>query len=173
MKKAFLLFFLLLLIFSLVPDLVKADVGKYDKEWCEDIPLEDRRGGLVPCGRSCNDPFTEDIDESEPCTLCHFFMMIDRWIDSLLIIFVPIIAALMIAVGGFMYVFAYAGGGEGGPEMLSRAKRLFTAVAIGLLIIYSAFFIIGMFLQLIGLAEWTEDIYRNWWKEGFFEIPCP
>ena len=141
MRKIFLVIFLFSLILTFVPRLTQA-------------------AGLVPCG-----------GPGEPaCQLCHIFVMLDRIIDSILIQIVPSLAALMIAVGGFMYIIAYVGGGE--PEMLSRAKRLFTSVAFGLLIIYGAFLIIGTFFWFIGLADWTEEIYRNWWREGFFEIPC-
>ena len=125
------------------------------------------QAGLVPCGPGTG---------KEVCELCDFFVMIENIIDFLLLPppagggVVLALAVLMIAVGGFMYVIAYAG--AGGPEMLSRAKSLFTAVAIGLLIIYSAFLIIGLFLKFIGLANWTESIYRDWIRGDFFEIQC-
>lgn len=167
MKKTILIGLLVLLSLSLIPVSVQGDVGANDKDWCKTIPYEDRVGGLVPCGRSCNDPSTKDIDESEPCKLCSFFVMIDNWIDGLLLIFIPSIAVLMIAIGGVMYIIS-----QGNPEMLGRVKKLFTAVVIGLLITYGAFLIIGLFLKFIGLADWTTDIYQNWWRDGFFEIPC-
>ncbi len=153
-----------MLFFSLTINLVQAK----DADWCKNIPIEKRVGGLVPCGRSCDDPTTDEIDESDPCQLCDFFVMLDKWIDRLLFMVVPPLAVLMIAIGGGMYIIS-----QGQPEMLSRAKRLFTAVVIGLLIIYGAFLIIGTLLWAIGLADWTTDIYQNWWSQGLFEIPCP
>jgi len=168
MRKLSLIILFGFLFLFLIPNLVMAE-----EEWCPGLTAEEKSGGIVPCGRSCDDPTTDDIDESEPCQLCHFFVMIDRWIDRLLFMIVPVLAALMIAIGGFFYIIAFASPGEGSPEMISRAKRLFTSVAFGLLIIYGAFLIIGLFLQLIGLATWTTEIYQNWWQEGFFEIPCP
>ncbi len=123
-------------------------------------------GGLVPCGLSVDDP-DQPGDQTVPCQLCHFFVMLDRWIDTLLKYIVPSLAALMIAIGGGMYIIS-----RGNPEMLGQAKKLFTTVVIGLVIIYGAFLIIGLFLKTIGLADWTYDIYHNWWEEGFFEIPC-
>lgn len=168
MRKIFLALFLVLLFSFPIFNLVQAE----DAEWCDELTPEERRGGLVPCGRSCDDPFTPE-DETIPCQLCHFFAMIDRWIDGFLVFFIPILAALMIAIGGFMYIFAYVSSKEGGPEMISRAKRLLTAVFLGILIIYGAFLFIGVFLNFIGLAQWTEDIYQSWWRDGLFEIPCP
>lgn len=167
MKKIVLVLFLSLLFFSLTANLAQGDVGEDDKDWCEDIPIERRVGGLVPCGRSCDDPSTKNIDESKPCRLCDFFVMIDGWIDGLLLVFVPAVAALMIAIGGGMYMIS-----QGNPEMLMRAKKLFIAVAFGLLIVYGAFLFVGTFLWAIGLADWTTDIYQNWWNQGLFVIPC-
>jgi len=161
MKKIVLIALLGLLFLVLVPGLVEGDVGKHDKDWCDTISPKDRAGGLVPCGRDCNDPFTEDIDESKPCELCDFFVMLDRWIDRLLFMAIPVLAALMIAIGGGMYIIS-----QGQPEMLARAKRLFTAVVIGLIIIYGAWLIVNTFLMVVGVAEWTGL------KEGWWIIPC-
>ena len=128
---------------------------------CLDCP---EPGGLVPCGRNCDDAETLGC-ECEPCTLCHFFVMVDNIIDFLLFRIVPVLAALMIAVGGVMYIVAF-----GKPEMISRAKSLFTAVVIGLLIIYGAWVFINTFLMFIGINEVNEfrTLPQDWWK-----IPCP
>jgi len=157
MRKVFPIILLSLLFFSLTVSLVQGDVGEHDKDWCKDIPIEKRVGGLVPCGRSCNDPKTDGIDESEPCTLCHFFIMIDIWIKGLLFMIVPPLAVLMIAIGGWMYFFS-----QGNPEKIAQAKKLFTAVAFGLLIIYGAWLIVNTFLMTIGVAEWT-NLKEGWW----------
>lgn len=149
MKKIFLLFFLIFLFLLLTPLLAWTGGTNCPEE------------GLVPCGT-----------EGCPCEFCDFFVMIERWIKGLLvptpgnpIPIVLIIATLMIAIGGFMYVIAFIGMGEGGPEMISRAKRLFGAVAIGLLIVYGAWLIINFFLQIIGVTIWEGG--GNWWT-----IPC-
>jgi len=107
--------------------------------------------GLVPCGGP-----GEDV-----CTLCHFFVMLDNIIDFLLFRVVPVLGALMIAIGGVMYIIS-----QGKPEMLSRVKNLFTAIIIGLVIIYGAWLIVNLFLTTIGVAEWTG--LGTWW-----EISCP
>lgn len=119
--------------------------------------------GLVPCGT-----------EGCPCTFCDFFVMFDRIIDFLLVPcvynnyfpLVPAIGALMLAIGGFMYIFAYSGMGEGGAEQLNKAKKIFTSIVIGFIIVYSAWLLVGLFFQAIGVSEWTEL------KEGWWEIQC-
>lgn len=102
--------------------------------------------GLVPCGT-----------EGCPCTLCHFFEMLDKIIDLLLLRIVPVLGALMIAIGGAMYIISLAN-----PEKLSRVKRLFAAVAIGLIIIYGAWATVNIFLTTIGVADWTG--LKTWWQ---------
>lgn len=120
MKKISLILFLSLLFFSLMPISVSAQ-------------------GLVPCG-----------NPGQPnCELCDFFIMLDNIIDFLLLDLIPVLAAIMIAIGGFMYIISRAS-----PEKLTTVKSLFTAVAIGLLIIYGAWLIIDLFLVTIGAASW-------------------
>jgi len=121
-------------------------------------PLASSAAGLVPCGG----------EGEHACQLCDFFVMIDNIIDFFLIKIVPALAVLMIAIGGFIYIFS-----RGDPSMLDLAKQIFTSVVYGLLIIYSAFLIVGAFFWFIGLADWTTNIYQNWWQNGFFQIPCP
>ena len=143
MKKTFLIIFLGILFFS---------------------PLFALAAGLVPCG-----------GQNEPkCELCHFFVLFKNVIDFLLIKIVPYLAVLMLAIGGFMYVFAYLsptealpGGVKGGPSLLSQAKRLFTSVVFGLLIIFAAWIIVNVFFQMIGVASWT-GLEGGWWR-----INCP
>jgi type IV secretory pathway VirB2 component (pilin) len=112
--------------------------------------------GLVPCGGT----------GQETCRLCHFFKLIDNLLDFLLLRMVPVVAVLMIVVAGAMLFF-----GGVNSKMLSQAKAIITSVVIGLIIIFTAFLIVGTVLSAIGLAGWTTDIYRNWWQEGFFQIP--
>lgn len=123
-------------------------------------------GGLVPCGLSEDDP-GQPGDQTVDCQLCHFFVLFDNIIDFLLFKIVPPLAALLIAIGGFMYIFAYVGGAGGGPKMISQAKGLFTTIVIGLLIIYGAWLIVNTFFMIIGVSDWTGL------KEGWWNIPCP
>jgi len=156
MKRLILIIFLFILFFSLIPAQTQA--------------------GLVPCGAAEDDPNTRDIDESQPCQLCHFFVMFERIIRFLLFDIVPPLAILMIVIGGVMFMFAHFGGGEilpggvkGGPTLLGQAKRLMSSVIISLIIIYGAWVIINTFFQIIGVATW-----EGWsLKEGWWKIECP
>jgi hypothetical protein len=115
-------------------------------------PLIASAAGLVPCGGEGEDP----------CTLCHFFLMFKNIVDFVLFTLVPVVAVLMLVIGGFMFFFA-----GGSPEALSRAKSIITSTVIGLLVIYAAWLIVNTFFVIIGVADWTGL------KGGWFSIDCP
>jgi hypothetical protein len=112
--------------------------------------------GLVPCGGP----------GEKACNIGCFFEMIDNILDLVIFRLAPIVAALMLAIGGVMFFFA-----GGSPGNLTKAKAIITSTVVGLVIIFAAFLIVGTILSMIGLAGWTQDIYKNWWQEGFFQIP--
>ncbi|MBU4480961.1 pilin, partial [Patescibacteria group bacterium] len=130
------------------------------------------KGGLVPCGRSCDVTSTTDIDESKPCQLCHLFVMIDRLIDFLLINILFPIAVLMLVIAGILYVGAVFEILPGGFKTISQAKGIILSVILGLIVIFAAFILIGLFFRQIDMADWTTNIYKNWWSQGFFQINC-
>ena len=128
--------------------------------------------GLVPCGRNCDVTSTTDIDESKPCQLCHLFVLIDRLIDFLLINILFPIAVLMLVIAGILYVGAVFEILPGGFKTLSQAKGIILSVILGLIVIFAAFILIGLFFRQIDMADWTTNIYKNWWSQGFFQIKC-
>lgn len=101
--------------------------------------------GLVPCGGP-NEPV---------CQLCHFFVMLRRIYDFVVYKLVPIVAVLMVVIGGFMYIIAFTGTE---PQMLEKAHSLLKYVAFGLLIVYGAHLFITALLTVLG---WR---WGNWWQ---------
>ncbi len=112
--------------------------------------------GLVPCGGT----------GESACSFCDFFVMVDNFIDFILIKFVPVVAVLMLVVGGIYFFF-----GGASPSALETGKKIITSTIWGLVIVFAAFLIVGTILSALGLTGWTEDLYKNWWSEGFFQIP--
>jgi len=153
MRKVFAVFFLTVFLLSISSFVFGVCEYGDPPKTCEDCPVP---GGLVPCGRNCDDPTTSKC-ECEPCRLCDFFVMIDIWIKGLFFMVVPPLAVLMIAIGGWMYFLS-----QGNPEKIAQAKKLFTAVAFGLLIVYGSWLIVNTFLMTIGVAEWT-GLKECWW----------
>ena len=115
--------------------------------------------GLVPCGGQ-GEP---------PCQFCHIFVMLNKIANFVLIKFIPPIATLMLVIGGAMFLTS-----AGNPSQADQGRKIMTSVIIGLVAIYGAWLIVGLFFQSIGLAAWTTNIYKNWWTQGVFQIPgCP
>lgn len=134
------------------------------------LPLVSK-AGLVPCGNSQDDPNTTDIDESKPCQLCHLFILFKNIVNFLLSDIVPPVAVLMIIIGGFMFIFAHFGaiGGEGGPGLILKARKLFLYTVIGIFLIYSSWLIVNLFFQIIRVQEFSGiNLKEDWWK-----ISCP
>lgn len=123
--------------------------------------------GLIPCGKRVDNASTT-INESAPCTICHFFILIENILEFVFFKLAPPLTLLMLVIGGGMFMLA-----TGDPQKITQAKKIISSVLIGIAIIYGSFFLIGLFLQAIGLAEWTEKIYIDWWDKGIFNIDCP
>jgi hypothetical protein len=126
---------------------------------CPCSSTEPCKGGLVPCGRSCDDPCTE-ICECCPCTICHFFVLIKRIIDFLTTTIAFPLLALMIVVGGIMFLTS-----SGSEKQLTKAKEILKAAAIGILIVLCAWVIIDTVITLLTPAD---SPFRNW-----STINCP
>jgi len=108
-------------------------------------------GSLVPCGGT-----------SQPtCQFCHIFVLINNIISFILTCLAPIVAGLMLVIGG---LYLLAAGPS--PEKVSQAKSIITAAVIGIVIIFVAWVFLNTFLDAIGVAEWTG--LKTWW-----EIKCP
>jgi hypothetical protein len=119
------------------------------------LPLMSSAAGLVPCG-----------GESEPaCQFCHLFAMFQKIIDFVLVYLVFPAATLLIIIGGIRF-FLYAEN----PEEVEKAKSMLTATIIGLVIIFSSWLVVGLFLTAVGLSTFTVS---SIWPSDWFTINCP
>ena len=112
--------------------------------------------GIVPCGTVCC-----------RCQLCDFFVLINRILVFVMFRVAPVIAVLMLVIGGVMFLVS-----SGNPSTITKAKQIIFSVIIGLGIMYSSYIIVGLLLRGIGLADWVEKPYSSWWTNGIFQIDC-
>ncbi len=100
------------------------------------------------------------------CQLCHFFVMADNAIDYLMIDIIPILAVLMLIIGGVMFYFSGAN-----PGLMGRAKTLLKSIVIGIFLIYGAYMVVNYFLVIVGAAKVNPvtSVFQN----GVFSIKCP
>jgi hypothetical protein len=92
---------------------------------------------LVPC-------------EMGSCTLCDLFQLFVNLVLYLLAYIIPPVATIMFLYGGIVF---YTSGGN--PERTNKGKDIIKYAVIGIVIIYSAWIIVGAFLGAIGVAGWT------------------
>ena len=108
-----------------------------------------QRGGLVPCGRSCDNPKTE-IDEAADCTFCSFFYLFNNIVKWVVTIIVPTIAVLLIAIGGFMLAMS-----RGNPGQLQKGKDILIWTLAGIAVMFIGWAVLNSLLSGIGVMKWT------------------
>ncbi|MDD4989834.1 MAG: pilin [Candidatus Pacebacteria bacterium] len=190
MPKKFIYFFALLLFLSVFVFPVSC-LAKNNYQ-IKDGPIVEYEG-FVPCGK-CVCPATGPVPTDNlpdtivdntkkfcataptaacpnaevflPCQLCHFFVMADNTIDYLMVDIIPILAVLMLVIGGVMFYFSGTN-----PGLMARAKTLLKSIVIGLFLIYGAYMVVNYFLVIVGAAKVNPvtSVFQN----GVFSIKCP
>ena len=125
------------------------------------VPVFAYGAGLVPCAG------IQAQGQQPACTLCHLFVLLKNIIDLVIFKLVPPTAFLMLVIAALMFIFSMDS-----PSRVSTAKKIISSVMIGLIIIYASYSLVGWMLVSIGLADWTQHIYKSWWSRGIFVIQC-
>ena len=106
----------------------------------------DGSAGLIPCGRSCDDGLTA-MDEAAPCTLCHAILM-SQLIVEFLLKMAGIASVIVIALGGFLYMFA-----AGSQGLIGTAKSMLKSVLIGFILVFIAWILIDTIMLTFGYID--------------------
>lgn len=115
------------------------------------------KGGLVPCGRSCDDPNTEGIDESATCTLCSGFVLFNNIVNAVLFVWMPLIIVILVTWGGVLIMVS----GQA-PSQRLRGKQIIQWALMGYALMLFSWIITNTFLSVIGVADWNG--IGNWWN---------
>lgn len=120
-------------------------------------------GGIVPCGRHSDDPTTA-ILENSPCSPCHFFVIVKRIVDMLLIsVFAPLLALFLIGAGVSLIT------ASGNAEGIKKGKDFLKAVGIGAIIVIAGWLLIESAVMAIVP---NSRIWRDWKKLSCPVAPC-
>ncbi len=103
-------------------------------------------GGLIPCGKSCEDPDTA-WDERRPCDLCSLFLM-GQILIEFMVKLSGAAAMIAIAIGGFLYVFA-----AGSQSSIEKAKSMIKYTLLGFVIVFIAWAIVDSILTSAGYID--------------------
>lgn len=99
--------------------------------------------GIVPCGRSCDDPSTGDVDESAVCTLCHLFLLMKNITSWIFTVMTYIAFAVLVAMG-ILYIVS-----AGNTQMISVAKSGIKAALYGFAIVLLGWVAINVILMVL------------------------
>ncbi|QQR77344.1 MAG: hypothetical protein IPJ67_04360 [Candidatus Moraniibacteriota bacterium] len=99
--------------------------------------------GIVPCGRSCDDPSTGDVDESAICTLCHLFLLMKNITSWIFMVMTYIAFAVLVAMG-ILYIVS-----AGNTQMISLAKSGIKAALYGFAIVLLGWVAINVILMVL------------------------
>ncbi len=117
-------------------------------------PCDKLIGGLVPCGRECDDPSTV-WNEKASCNLCSLVLVIQLIIEFLVRLSAAL-ALIAIIFGGFLYTSSL--GSEGN---ISKAKSMIKYTLTGFLIILIAWAITDSILTSAGYIDPMEGKWYN------------
>lgn len=144
-KPTILTLFLSIVFFSLF-FVVPATYAASDGISC---PIEDGEGGLVPCGRQCDDP-TTPVDEAKDCTFCHFFYLFDTINSWIVFRLLPVLVLLFLAFGGFLMLTSRGNAGQ-----LDMGKKMVLWVLVGYAVAFLGWMVLNSFFAGAGLKQWT------------------
>lgn len=104
-------------------------------------------GGLIPCGKNCDDPDTPGWKETRPCDLCALFLM-GQLIIEFMVKLSGAAAMIAISIGGFLYVFA-----AGSQSSIEKAKSMIKYTLLGFVIVFIAWAIVDSILTSAGYID--------------------
>lgn len=123
--------------------------------------------GLVPCGLSQDDASTTSINESDPCSLCSLFTLLQQILDFLAWQIAPALAILIVAWGGFLILMS--GANPGWKQSGIQAIR--TAV-IGLLIMFAGWVVVNEVLLYFSKSNQDSSGKATIFQSPWNKINC-
>jgi len=83
------------------------------------------------------------------CGICDLFKLLNTAIDTVIKVFVPLAATLVIVWAGFKMMI-----NQQDPDVVSKCKSILLATAIGLVVIFSSYAIVGAILHSMGMVQY-------------------
>lgn len=99
--------------------------------------------GLVPC-------------DGWDCTSDNLIGMIGNIFDLIAFQIVPVLAIIGFVIAGIIMITS-----AGDPAKFNRGKSAMIAIAVGLMIVYLAWAIVELFIDIIGGEDWTMEFFKE------------
>jgi len=111
---------------------------------CDEVPGS---AGLIPCGKSMDDPDTDDWNECDPCTPCSLILM-GQLVIEFLVKISAILALIAITFSGLLYIFA-----AGSSGTIEKAKSMMKYALLGFILVFIAWAVIDSILITMGYID--------------------
>ena len=111
---------------------------------CQDVAGS---AGLIPCGKSINDPNTNPRNECAACTPCSLILM-GQLIIEFLVKMAAVLALIAIAFAGLLYIFA-----AGSSGTIEKAKSMMKYALLGFVLVFIAWAIVDSILITMGYID--------------------
>ncbi len=99
---------------------------------------------LINCGGT--DPITGEAQHE--CGICDIFILVNTFVDVIVKIFIPLAATLVIVYAGFKMII-----NQGDPDVVNKCRSIMMAVAIGLVVVFASYAIVGAILASMGSIQ--------------------
>ena len=99
--------------------------------------------GLVPC-------------DGWDCTSDNLIGMVGSIFDLIALQIVPVLAVIGFVIAGIIMITS---GGD--PAKFNQGKSAMIAIAVGLIIVYLAWAIVELFIDIIGGEDWTMEFFKE------------
>lgn len=99
---------------------------------------------LINCGGV--DPVTGDPQRE--CGICDIFILVNTFVDVIVKIFIPLAATLVIVYAGFKMII-----NQGDPDIVNKSRSIMMAVAIGLVVVFASYAVVGAILVSMGSIQ--------------------
>lgn len=103
--------------------------------------------GLIPCGKSVDDPDTDKWNECDACTPCSLILM-GQLIIEFLVKISAILALIAITFAGLLYIFA-----AGSSGTIEKAKSMIKYTLLGFILVFIAWAVIDSILITMGYID--------------------
>ncbi len=120
------------------------------------------RGPLVPCGVNKHCAGNNNLSIDKPCTLCHFFVLIQNFFNFLLSLLI-VVSIFMLTIAGVLYIVS-AGG-----RMATVAKEIIQKTLLGFTLFLLSWLIIFTLLKLLAV---NTSMLGTGGDTGWFQFTC-
>ena len=103
-------------------------------------------GGLIPCGRGCDDPDTEWFEDAA-CTPCSLILM-GQLVIEFLVKIAAVLALIAITFAGLLYIFA-----AGSSGTIEKAKSMIKHTLLGFILVFIAWAVVDSILITMGYID--------------------